>query len=252
MATLNSVETLKIDEHVQKAVEPLILGNLSFNDVTESVSEVPENKMPKGWHDEKKDKRLGGGESDQYVEGVIAEFDNPSSLLEAAKSVRVLGGYSRYDCYSPFPIHGMDTAMGLGQSPLGFIVALVGSIGLAGAVLMEWWMSAIDYPLVYSGKPLFSLPAFIPVIFELTVLTSAFAAVFGLLLLNNLPRFHHPVFYSDYFVKKGSNDGFFIAVYAWDKKFEIDEVVSFLKKIGGKNVEIIQPTEEDLKQIGVK
>lgn len=185
---------------------------------------------------------------EEEAEGVVAEFDNPGALLEAAEKMRN-AGYKRFEVYSPFPIHGMDDAMGLKQSPLGFIVFGAGTIGCLGALLLQWWTSAVDYPVVYSGKPLFALPAFIPITFELTVILCGFTAVVGMFALNRMPRFYHPMFYSENFSKKAGDNGFFAAIFVWDEKFNVREVKQFFQSIGGKNVEIIhRPLDGDLAQ----
>ncbi len=88
---------------------------------------------------------------------MLAEFENPAQLLGAAQKLHD-AGYKQFDCHSPFPIHGMDQAMGLKRSPLGYIVFVVAMLGLLGGITLEWWTSTIDYPLVISGKPFFSLP----------------------------------------------------------------------------------------------
>jgi hypothetical protein len=185
---------------------------------------------------------------EEEAEGVVAEFENSGALLAAAEKIRD-AGYKRFEVYSPFPIHGMDDAMGLKQSPLGFIVFAVGSIGCIGALLLQWWTSAVDYPIVYSGKPYFALPAFVPITFELTVILSGFTAMVGMFALNRMPRFFHPMFYSENFCKKASDDGFFAAIFVWDEKFNVREVKQFFKDIGGKNIEIIhRPLEGELAQ----
>lgn len=178
------------------------------------------------------------------AEAVVAEFENPAELLRAAEEVRK-AGYDRFECYSPFPIHGMDEAMGLRRSPLGFIVFGVGFCGALFALWLQWWTNVVDYPLVFSGKPYFSLPTFVPVIFELMVLTSAFTAVIGMFYLNKMPRFFHPMFYSERFCAKGTDDGFFVAIFMWDKKFNVREIKAFFEKIGAKNIEVVhRPIEE--------
>jgi len=169
---------------------------------------------------------------------ILAEFDSPTSLYQAAEKVRD-AGYKEFDCHSPFPIHGMDDAMGIKRSPLGYIVFGIGSLGLSGALLLMWWTSAIDYPLVISGKPFFSLPAFIPITFALTVLTSALTATFGMIAINQLPRLVHPVFSSERF-GKFSDDGFFVSIESNDKKYDENKTVEFLKSIGGKHIEVLK------------
>jgi hypothetical protein len=180
---------------------------------------------------------------EEETDAVLAEFDNPAELLRAAEATRN-AGYDRYEVYSPFPIHGMDDAMGLRQSPLGFLVFGVGFCGFLFAIWMQWWMGAVDYPLVFSGKPFFSLPPSVPIMFELMVLSSAFTAIIGMFYLNKMPRFFHPIFYSDRFAKV-TDDGFFLAIFAWDKKFNVRETKAFLESIGGKNIELVhRPIEE--------
>ncbi len=178
------------------------------------------------------------------AEAVVAEFDNPAELLRAAKKVRE-AGYDRFECYSPFPIHGMDDAMGLRPSPLGYIVFIVGFSGFLFAIWLQWWTNVVDYPLVFSGKPYFSLPAFVPVMFELMVLTSAFTAIIGMFYLNKMPRFHHPMFHSDRFTAKATDDGFFVAIFMWDKKFNVKEIRAFFESIGGKNIEVVHRPIDD-------
>lgn len=180
---------------------------------------------------------MNQSESREKVLGLVAEFENPAKLLEAAQSIRE-EGYKNYDCHSPFPIHGMDEAMGMRRSPLGFVVFAAGLTGCAGAMLMQWWMSAVDYPLVISGKPFFSYQAFIPVTFELTVLLSAFAAVFGMFHLNRMPQLFHNLFYSDRF-EKVTTDGFFVSLEADDKRFDEKKSKAFLESIGATHVEYI-------------
>ncbi len=178
------------------------------------------------------------------AEAVVAEFDNPAELLRAAKKVRE-AGYDRFECYSPFPIHGMDEAMGLRPSPLGYIVFIVGFSGFLFAIWLQWWTNVVDYPLVFSGKPYFSLPAFVPVMFELMVLTSAFTAIIGMFYLNKMPRFYHPMFHSDRFTAKATDDGFFVAIFMWDKKFNVKEIRAFFESIGGKNIEVVHRPIDD-------
>ena len=170
------------------------------------------------------------------MEGILAEFENPDQLIRAAEKVRD-GGYKRFDCHSPFPIHGMDKAMGIGPSKLGWLVAMGGFTGCCCAVLMQWWMSAVDYQVIVSGKPLFSFQAFVPIAFELTILFSAFATVLGMFAINKLPRFNHPVFESEK-IKKATDDGFFISIEGSDPQYQSTKSKQFLESIGAKNVEI--------------
>lgn len=169
---------------------------------------------------------------------MIAEFNGPGALLEAARSLRD-AGYDNFDCHSPFPIHGMDEAMGLKRSGLGFWVGLFAVIGLSGAVLLQWWAGSVAYPLVISGKPFFSYQAYLPVTFALAVLLAAISSVIGMMALNKLPRLNHPVFASESF-KKVTDDGFFVSIESADEKFDLEKTQSFLRSIGAENLEVVE------------
>ena len=173
--------------------------------------------------------------------GVLAQFRNPAELMKAAKNLRD-SQYSKFDCHSPFPIHGMDKAMGLPRSPLGWVIGISAIIGTSGALALQWWTSAIDYPLVISGKPLFSFQAYVPVTFAIGILLSAFTALLGMLALNGLPRWHHPVFNSKRF-EKVTDDGFYISIEADDPHFDNNETIKYLESIGGTECELLQENE---------
>lgn len=170
--------------------------------------------------------------------GMLAAFESPAALMRAAEKMRD-AGYTNFDCHSPFPIHGMDRAMGLKRSPLGFIVGAVALCALFGATLMMWWMTAVDYPLVISGKPYFSFQAYVPVAFALTILSSALAALLGMLILNRLPQLFHPLFESKQFARV-TDDGFFVSVAAQDPKFNIQITKQFLDSIGSSHTEVVE------------
>lgn len=170
--------------------------------------------------------------------GVLAEFDRPDNLLHAARGVRD-AGFTRWDCHTPFPVHGLDRAMGLRGSPLPWLVMLGGTAGVAAAILMQWWMNAVNYPLIISGKPLFSLPAQIPIGFEMTVLFASIAAFVGMFAFNRLPRFHHPAFCSARF-KRATADRYFIVIEAADPEFDAHETELLLERLGGTAVEWLE------------
>lgn len=176
--------------------------------------------------------------SELKIQGILAEFADPRALIKAAQAVRD-AGYQAFDCHSPFPVHGMDQAMGMRRSHLGFIVAFFVFLGAVTGLGLQGWASTSAYPLVISGKPLFSWQAYIIITFAMFVLFGAIAAVFGMLGLNKLPRLHHPVFYSDRF-KSASDDGFFVSIEASDAKFDAARTKTFLESIGGKNVEVLE------------
>lgn len=169
--------------------------------------------------------------------GVLAEFAHPGELYHAAEKVRD-AGYKHFDVHSPFPIHGMDKAMGLGNSKVGYLTLGGGLTGFAIGVLLQWWTGAVDYPLNISGKPFFAIEPSIPVIFELTILFSALGAVAGMFALNGLPRPYNPLFYSERF-QSATDDGFFLHIAASDTQFELIETVNFLEGIGASYIEKI-------------
>lgn len=168
----------------------------------------------------------------------LGEFGSAAELLHAAEKVRD-AGFTRWDTHSPFPIHGMDKAMGLRDSRLGWIVLVCGFTGLLTAAGLFFYMNGWDYPLVLGGKPGDAWPAAIPVFFELTVLLSAFGAVFGMFHLNGLPRHHHPLFESERFAK-ASDDGFFVSIEAEDPKFDGARVRTLLEGLHAKAVELVE------------
>ena len=176
------------------------------------------------------------------VYGILAEFKSPLSLLKAAKQVN-LAGYTKYDTYTPFPIHGMDKAMGLKPSPLGIFVFCGGAFGLLVGFFLQAWVATQAYPLIVSGKPLFSFQAFIPVTFELMVLFSAFTTVFGMFIMNRLPSHYHPFFTSNSF-SKATSHSFFMGIEVDTDNFDINDTKKFLTKIGGFNLEVIEETQQ--------
>jgi len=169
------------------------------------------------------------------LHGILAEFRNPKELVDAAKEVNQ-SGYKNYDAYTPFPIHGLDKAMSLKQSKVGWIVLLHGLIGFFGALTLMIWVMGYEYPLNISGKPFINIPIYVPITFELTVLLSAFGATFGMLFLNGLPRLHNPLFNVDRF-DKASDDGFFICIEAEDALFAEDKVKKLFRDAGAANID---------------
>ncbi|MBS1261479.1 MAG: hypothetical protein MAG453_00804 [Calditrichaeota bacterium] len=174
------------------------------------------------------------------VHGALARFSGPGELLRAAEEVRD-AGYREFDCHSPFPIHGMDAAMGEKRSRLSWFVAACALFGFAGAVALQTWTSVDALPVVVAGKPFFSHVAFFPITFALTVLCSVVGAVVGLTFFIR-QQYTHPVFHSDSFSASGSDDGFFISVLAVDGMFDREATAAFLREIGGTNVELLEET----------
>ena len=173
--------------------------------------------------------------TDKKLFGLLAEFENPGKLMSAAAAVAE-AGYTKFDAYSPFPIHGMDDAMKLKNSKLGWIVIFHAMLGFSIAISMIYFMMVMDYPMNISGKPFGNYPAWVPVTFELTILLSAFGAVFGMFFLNGLPKLHNPLFTSERF-KKATDDGFFICIEADDSLFSTESAQKLLKDAGAKATE---------------
>ncbi|MBS2011576.1 MAG: DUF3341 domain-containing protein [Deltaproteobacteria bacterium] len=181
---------------------------------------------------------------------LLAEFDTPGECLHAAEALRD-AGYKDFDTHTPFPVHGMDAAMGMTDSKLGWIVFPIGLTGTTLAVTMMHWMNNIDYPIIIGGKPasISSIPSMVPIMFELTVLLSAFATVFGMFHLNRLPRHHHPVFNSERFAAF-SNDKFFVSVEATDPKFDLEKTKKLLEGTKPANIEVVYDDEEGGEDLG--
>ena len=171
--------------------------------------------------------------------GLIAEFEDTPSIYEAAKMLRD-SGYKKFEVYSPFPIHGMDDAMGIKPSPLPWIVLCAGLLGFAVGVSLSVWSSTYGYSMIISGKPdgFAGMTEFSPIIFELTILFSAFGTVFGMFMINKLPRYYRPIFLHENF-KRVTDDRFFISVDASDEKYSEQITQSFLQEIGGKDVTFV-------------
>ncbi len=172
------------------------------------------------------------------VFGAFARFAGPAELLEAARQVRD-AGYRVFDTYSPFPVHGIDEAMGLPRSKLPWIVLTGALTGTSIAFFGQLYLNVVFYPIIIAGKPFDSLPPTVPICFELTILLGAFSAVFGMLFLNGLPRLYHPAWkYAEF--ARASDDGFFVAIEARDPRFHAQDTVAFLQKLGGSKVALVE------------
>jgi hypothetical protein len=162
------------------------------------------------------------------IYGLMAEFEDANSLVEAARNAYE-EGYRKMDAYSPFPIEALSEAIGFHQNRLPLIVLLGGIFGLVGGYALCYWVSVIEYPINVGGKPLHSWPSFIPVTFETTVLIAALTAVLGMLALNGLPEPYHPVFNVRRFAL-ASRDRFFLCIESTDPKFDRETTWRFLDK----------------------
>ena len=170
--------------------------------------------------------------------GAVAEFATTKELYHACEKIRD-EGYKVWDAHTPFPVHGLEKAMGLKPSKLPWIVLTMGLIGCVSAMGFQMWTMGISYPMVISGKPLFSWQAFVPVTFEISILLSAFGAVFGMFALNKLPQHYHPLFTFEKF-QRATNDTFFISIEASDPKFNEQDTLTFLKSLGATHVQSLE------------
>ncbi|MBK8013535.1 MAG: DUF3341 domain-containing protein [Deltaproteobacteria bacterium] len=178
--------------------------------------------------------------------GLLAQFKNPTALAAACEKVRD-AGYKKWDAHSPFPIHGLDPSVGIRPTRLPWLIFGAGITGTSVAILLQWWTNAVNYTFSISGKPFFSLPANIPIAFELTVLFAALTAFFATLGRNGLPRLHHPLFNSERFLR-ATSDGFFIAISSDDPGYRPDSTRALLEAAGAEAVEHM----EDDSQINAK
>lgn len=148
--------------------------------------------------------------------GLMAEFKSGEELVEAAKRVRS-AGYTAFDAYSPFHVHGLTEAMGFADRVTRYVVLACGITGACAGYFLQYYSAVVDYPIRIGGRPLHSWPAFVPITFECTILFAALGAVLGMLLLNGLPLPYHPVFNVPQF---NTAQGFFLCIEAADKRFE--------------------------------
>ncbi len=177
----------------------------------------------------------------------LAEYDTPNAIAAAAMKVRD-AGYKNWDCHTPYAMHGMDEAMGLKPTRIGIISFIFGMIGVATAVFMIQYTNAFDfnllnigagYPLIVGGKPPGAFPSMVPIMFELGILLTGFATLFGLLGLIKLPMYNHPIFESDRF-EAATDDKYFISIEAGDQKFDLDRTKALLEATNPTYLELIE------------
>ncbi len=164
------------------------------------------------------------------IHALMGWFATPAELYRACEVLRD-AGYQRFDAHTPFPVHGLEHAMGLRPTRFPWLVLGGGVLGLVSAVALAWYTQAVDYPLAISGKPAFSVQAFIPVFFELTVLAAALTCFFGLWAVSGLPRFFHPTLTHPSF-HRATDDAFFLSVEAGDPRFDRLETRALLAGLG--------------------
>jgi ActD protein len=172
------------------------------------------------------------------IYGLIAEFPTPADAMHAAEKVRD-AGYRHWDVFTPYPVHGMDKAMGLKNSKVGWFSFLGGVIGYTSGMVMIWWMNAYDYPILIGGKPMFSPYGAFPPSYELTILLGSFGALVGMLFLNRLPRLHHPLLKHKRF-GLATHDRFFLVIETTDPKFSAAETRKLLESAGCRQIEEVR------------
>ncbi len=169
---------------------------------------------------------------------VMGEFETVDAVFSAAEKIRD-AGFTCWDVHSPFPIHGIDGAMGIKPTILPWLVLGGGLFGLVGGYVLQWFCNAYIYPFLISGKPMVSFPVYIPIMFELTILCASLTAVFGMLGLNQLPMLYQPLFKSERF-RRATDDRFFIVIDASDPKFDEDKTRRMLQDLGAAAVENVE------------
>ena len=184
---------------------------------------------------------------DNKLYAVTALFDTPDKIINAAKKTTE-AGYKKYDVNTPYPVHGIDKAMGMGHSKIGYVTLFFGLAGATFIFLFMWWTFASSYNLVVGGKPFLSAPAFIPITFETTVLLAAVSTFVGMLAVYfRLPDNNHPLHDTDY-MKAVSVDKYGLVIEAEDEQFDKEKVTEFLRSLGAYKVrDIYYPEKETYK-----
>lgn len=172
------------------------------------------------------------------LHGVVAVFETSGEILHAAEKVRD-AGFKRWDVVTPFPIHGMDGAMGMGRSRVPIFTFIGGMTGFFGGMFMIAFMNWIDYPLVVHGRPFFSPMTSFPVSYELTILLAAFGSIIGMFIMNRLPMHYHPVLKWDK-AHYGSDDKFLLIIESEDPKFDSTKTREWLAGLGSKEIEELE------------
>ncbi len=166
--------------------------------------------------------------------GIMAEFDTATEVVDAARSIRE-AGYTKTDAFSPFPLHEIDEALGIKRSILPYLIFAGGITGLLSGIGLEYFVHVIEWPIIVGGRPAFSLPAFVPPAFEMTILFAAFTAILGMLFLNGLPSPYHPVFNVERFAL-ATREKFFLIIESTDPKYDYAETRSFMESLGPQEV----------------
>jgi len=168
------------------------------------------------------------------IYGMMAEFDSASDLVAAARRTRE-EGYLKIDAYSPFPVEGLAEEIGFRKNSVPLVVLIGGLLGCMSGYALQYWISAVSYPINVGGRPYNSWPAFIVVTFEMTILFAGLAAVLGMLALNGLPMPYHPVFNVPRFAF-ATRDRFFLIIFSSDAKYDAGATRAFLETLGPRSI----------------
>lgn len=172
------------------------------------------------------------------IYAIMAEFETPADILHAAEKVRATG-YHQWDVFTPFPVHGMDRAMGLKNSKVGWFSFIGGCTGYLTGMLMIYYMNAYNYRIVIGGKPMFSPFYSFPPSYELTILFGSFGALLGMLFLNRLPRLYHPLLKNRRFAL-ATHDRFYVVIESSDPKYSESETRRLLESLGSRHIELVE------------
>jgi hypothetical protein len=183
-------------------------------------------------------------EPKNLLHGIAAEFSSPEAILRAAEKIRD-AGYTCTDGFTPVPVHGLSDALGVKKSRMAALVLCGGITGCFTGLALQFWVSSIAYPHIISGKPMFSWPSFIPVIFECTVLFSALTAVIGMLTRNRLPQPYHPMFSAANF-ERATTDKYFLCIESTDPKFDREKTTAFMNSLGADKVSEVGSHPDDV------
>ncbi len=162
----------------------------------------------------------------KWKNGIAAIFDSEEQILKAAKKTKDMG-FTKFDAITPYPVHGMEEACGIKRSWIPYVTFIAASVGLLSALLLTWWTSAVDWALNVGGKPFFSLPAFIPIMFELTVLFAALSSVGALFYACGLPKIDPPILHPDLTCSK-----FGIFIPQDDTGYDEGKITEMFKSLG--------------------
>ncbi len=177
-------------------------------------------------------------DSNDTLFGIVGSFTKTPEVYHAAEKVRD-AGFKYWDVYTPFPVHGLDAAMGLKRSKVPVLTLSGGITGFITGILITWYMNGFDYPLIVGGKPFWS-PIFpFPIMYELTILLAAFGTFFGMFLTNALPQHHHPIFENEQFAR-ATDDTFFIVIEGRDPQFDLEKTKKLLEEVGAHDITLVK------------